>query len=178
MQDYILIAEVLRPHGVRGEIKLRSYAADPRSFISWKRLFIKRDGGYIPLSIRACRERGGFIYALPEGCSSMDDAEKLRGAELYIDRASLKPSGGMLISDLIGCRAVDETGRCLGTLEDVLQYGPVDTWVFRTERGTLMAPALLTVFPAADPEGGVISVDHERLQEVAVYEDSYPDALS
>ena len=50
----------------------------------------------------------------------------------------------------------------------MLQHGSVDTWVFRTEEGTLMAPALKAVFPAVDPENKVISVIREKLEEVAV----------
>ena len=75
---------------------------------------------------------------------------------------------GNLIADLVGCRAVDENGQTVGTLTDVLQHGPVDTWVFRTASGTLMAPALLSVFPAVDPENKAIDVIRERLEEVAV----------
>lgn len=178
MQDHILIGTVLKPHGTAGEVKLRSYAADPRSFAGWKRLFLKQDVGFVPLKYSFRRERDGFVYVLPEGCETMNDAEKLRGRDVYIDRASLKPSAGILISDLIGCRAVDENGLCLGTLSDVLQHGPVDTWVFRTERGTMMAPALISVFTDADTGRGIITVDTEKLQEVAVYENTYPDALS
>ena len=77
----------------------------------------------------------------------------------------------MYIADLVGCAAVDETGRTVGVLTDVLQYGSVDTWVFRTETGTLMAPALLSVFPEVDPENRRISVVSEKLREVAVIDD-------
>ena len=102
-----------------------------------------------------------------------DDAEKLRGKELYIDRAhAAKPEdGAVFIADLIGCEAVDETGRTVGVLTDVLQYGSVDTWVFRTETGTLMAPALLSVFPDVDPENRRIFVLSDKLREVAVIDD-------
>ena len=73
---------------------------------------------------------------------------------------------------LIGCEAADEEGRPVGTLTDVLQYGSVDTWVFKTPSGaTLMASALLSVFPQVDPEKGKILVCAEKLQEVAVLDD-------
>ena len=72
------------------------------------------------------------------------------------------------IADLIGCDAEDEEGNPVGTLTDVLQYGSVDTWVFRTPSGTLMAPALLSVFPEVDPAAGKIRVCAEKLREVAV----------
>ena len=66
---------------------------------------------------------------------------------------------------------MDETGHTVGVLTDVLQYGSVDTWVFRTETGTMMAPALLSVFPDVDPENRRISVLSEKLREVAVFDD-------
>ena len=77
----------------------------------------------------------------------------------------------MYICDLIGCEAVDETGAVVGTLTDVLQHGPVDVYVFRTPRGTMMAPALKAVFPRVDVAARRMDVCAERLQEVAVVED-------
>ena len=96
----------------------------------------------------------------------------LRGGSLYVDRAHAAPlpEGGIYIADLIGCEAVDEKG-VLGTLTEVLQNGPVDTWVFRGEKGGFMAPALKAVFPEVDPEARRISVLSARLEEVAVFED-------
>ena len=61
--------------------------------------------------------------------------------------------------------------RSVGTLIDVLQYGTVDTYVFRTRKGSLMAPALKKVFVETDVENRKIIVDRERLEEVAVLED-------
>ena len=67
---------------------------------------------------------------------------------------------------------MDGEGRVLGTLTDVLQYGTVDTWVFRTPQGgTAMVPALLSVFPEVDAAAGRISVCAEKLREVAVFDD-------
>ena len=74
------------------------------------------------------------------------------------------------IADLIGCEAVDEEGNAVGTLTDVLQHGSVDTWVFKTASGTLMAPALLAVFPQVDAAARRILVVAEKLREVAVYD--------
>ena len=82
------------------------------------------------------------------------------------------PEGMVYISDLMGCEAVDETGRVLGSLTDVLQHGPTDVYVFRSGSGkTWMAPALPDAFPEKDVAAGIIRVNSERLKEVAVYED-------
>ena len=172
MRDYLMIGAVLKPQGVRGECKIKPYAADLDRFASWKELYLEDGGVYSPVSCKVTRIHDGFVYAVIAGCGSADDAEKLRGRELYIDRAHAAPAkdGAVLIADLIGCEAVDETGRTVGVLTDVLQHGPVDTWVFSTGNGkeTLMAPALKSVFPSVDPERGTIGVCRERLEEVAV----------
>ena len=95
------------------------------------------------------------------------------GKEIYVDRAHAAKLGKdeVYISDLIGCEAFTREGEKVGVLIDVLQYGTVDTYVFRTKHGSLMAPALKAVFVETDVENRKIVVDRERLEEVAVLED-------
>ena len=170
MNDFLLIATVLKPQGVRGECKIRSWAADISLFDTWSVLYMKSPDGFQPLDLQVTRIQDDFVFARLNGSSSANDAERYRGTDLYVDRAHAAPpeKDATLIADLIGCTARDESGRDIGVLTDVLQYGTVDTWVFKTAEGTLMAPALLAVFPAVDPETKSIRVIREKLEEVAV----------
>ncbi len=174
LTPYFLIGEVLKPHGVRGEAKVKPYAQDPGDFMRWKTLYVKESGGWRPVGARCSRVHDGFAYVTLEGCASPEDVEKVRGLELYIDRAHAAPlpEGMFYISDLLGCEAEDENGKKVGTLTDVLQHGPVDVWVFRTPSGgTMMAPNLPDVFTEKDVAAGRIRVCAARLQEVAVYDE-------
>ena len=173
MNEYLLIGEVLRPQGVRGEAKIRPYAANPEDFRRWTTLFLQSGTDYAPIACACSRVHDGFVYATLGDCANPDDVEKLRGRRLFIDRAHANAleEDEVYICDLIGCEAVDETGAVVGTLTDVLQHGPVDVYVFRTARGTMMAPALKAVFPRVDVAARRIDVCAERLQEVAVLED-------
>ncbi len=173
MSDYLMIGEVLKPQGIRGECKIRPWAAEPERFRHWDPLYLEKDGQYVPLRVRFHRLHEGFVYATLGECASAEDAELLRGQRLYVDRAHASPlaEGAVYIADLIGCEAVDEEGRTLGTLREVLQNGPVDTWVFRGEHAGFMAPALQAVFPEVDTAHRRIRVDARRLDEVAVFED-------
>ncbi len=173
MQEYFLIGTVLKPQGIHGECKIKSFAEDIESFRDWPVLYRKTEDGYTPVPCRVTRIHEGFVYAVPENCATANDAERFRGTDLYIDRAHVADSSEneTLIADLIGCEAADPEGHVLGTLTDVLQVSSVDTWVFRTDRGTMMAPALLKVFPEVDTARRRITVIPERLEEVAVYED-------
>ena len=173
MQEYLMIGTVLKPQGVRGEVKIRPYAADLSLFPSWTTLYLRGGNAYAPLSCRVTRIHEGYVYAFLGDCVSADQAERLRNRELYIDRAHAAPAeeNGHLIADLLGCHAVTPEGRDLGELTDVLQHGTVDTWVFRSAGKEWMAPALLEAFPAVDVENRRIDVCEDRLREVAVFED-------
>ena len=171
--EYLLIATALKPQGIRGECKLKPYAADVDRFSRWKTLYLEDNGAYTPVSLKTTRIHDGFVYAHLGDSASPEDAEAFRGRDLYIDRAHAAPAekGSDYIADLIGCAAADEGGNPVGTLTDALQYGSVDTWVFKTpDGGTLMAPALLAVFPEVDTAAGKIIVCAEKLREVAVFD--------
>ena len=172
MTDYLMIGEVLKPQGLHGECKIRPWASDLNLFRTWTTLYVQDSGVWSPLACRVTRIHEGFVYALLGECASPGDAERLRGLKLYVDRAHAAPleEGSNYIADLIGCQAVDEDGRILGALTDVLQHGPVDTWVF-SGACPFMAPALKSVFPDVFPEERRISVLKDRLEEVAVFED-------
>ena len=171
MNEYLMIGEVLKPQGVRGEVKVKPYAADLEAFHDWKTLYLHDGASYQPIKAVCSRVHDGFAYVTLGECKTMDDAEKLRGQKLYIDRAHALSlaEDEVYISDLIGCAAVDETGASLGKLTDVLQHGAVDVYVFQSDKGEWMAPALKAVFPAVDVQNRVIRVVREKLDEVAVY---------
>ena len=174
LTPYFQVGEVLKPQGVRGEAKLAVWAQNPEDFKRWKTLYLRNGDAYEPIEARCSRVHDGFAYVTLGGCTTPEDVEKLRGASVYIDRAhaSPLPEGMVYIADLMGCRAVDEEGRELGILTDVLQHGPTDIYVLRTPKGgTLMAPALPAVFVEKDVEAGLLRVCRERLDEVAVYAD-------
>lgn len=173
MNEYLMIGEVLKPQGIRGEAKIKPYAADPDDFLRWKTLYILDKNEYTPIKAKCSRVHDGFAYITLGDCANPNDVERLRGTQLYISRsqAAELEEGEVFICDLVGCEAVDEAGNVLGKLTDVLQHGPVDVYVFKTARGSMMAPALKAVFPRVDVDARRIDVCAEKLQEVAVFED-------
>ena len=172
MTEYLMIGEILKPQGLRGECKIRSYAADISYFSNWSTVYIRNQEDYLPLSLAFHRIHEGFVYAVPGNCKTPEEVERLRGEKLYVDRAHAAPltEGAYYIADLIGCRAIDEQGQILGKLTEVLQHGSVDTWVFSGSK-PFMAPALRSVFPEVNVEEKMIRVLSGPLEEVAVFED-------
>ncbi len=173
MNEYLMIGEVLKPQGIKGEVKIKPYAADYEDFRRWKTLYLKQGESYTPVQAKCSRLHDGFVYMVLGDCTSMEDAEGYRGVQLYIDRAHANPlmEDEVYISDLIGCEGIDEAGKSIGLLTDVLQHGMVDVYVFRAKGRGVMAPALKAVFPTVDVAAKRISVIREKLDEVAVWEE-------
>ena len=173
MIDYLMIGEVLKPQGIKGEVKIKPYAANYDDFRRWKTLYIKQGESYAPIKVKCNRVHEGFVYAMLGDCATMEDAEKFRAVQLYVDRAHANPleEDEVYISDLIGCEGIDEAGKSIGELVDVLQHGVVDVYVFKKGAKSVMAPALKAVFPTVDVKEKRISVIREKLDEVAVWED-------
>ena len=172
MNEYLMIGEVLKPQGIRGEVKVKPYAANHDDFRRWKTLYVRQGESYEPIRAKCSRVHDGFVYVTLGECATMEDAEKMRGVQLWIDRAHANPleEDEVYVSDLIGCEGIDEEGKSIGVLEDVLQHGVVDVYVFRAKGRSVMAPALKAVFPAVDVAAKRITVVRERLNEVAVWE--------
>ena len=92
---------------------------------------------------------------------------------LYVDRAHAVPldEDSCFLCDLYGLRGVDNSGRDLGTLKDVLQPGGNDVYIFNGPMGEVLVPALKSVVLKVDLEKGEMLLDAARLNEVAVFDE-------
>ena len=179
LKPYLLAGTIVKPQGVRGEVKLHHETDDPDYLCTLGTLYAKRGDAYAPIAVESGRVSGGDVYLTLAGVTDRDAAEKLRGTELYIARADARPLAEceMFIVDMIGMRAVDTDGREIGTLKDVLQNGGADVLVFDTPRGGMMAPFLKRLVKKLDAQAGVMLLDSAVLPEVAFYENSDPDPV-
>ncbi|MEG0784344.1 MAG: PRC-barrel domain-containing protein, partial [Christensenella sp.] len=84
--------------------------------------------------------------------------------------AAKLPQGAYYVADLIGCTIIDEQGVQIGVLQDILQNGAVDVYSVKTTTGICMFPALKQVVLTRDIEKRVITVDAQKLSEVAIYD--------
>lgn len=173
--EYLLIGEVLRPQGVRGQVKVRPETDDPARFLQLDTVYLKTGEDYHPVPITDTESRpDGFVYCVLDHAADRDQAEKQRGLLLYVDRAHAVKleEGQYFISDLLGCQVRDQKGTVLGAIEDVLQPGANDVYQIKCADGRRMyLPVLPFVILQVDVKGGFIVVDEDKLPEVAVFED-------
>ena len=172
MKEYLCIGQVVKPQGVRGEIKVLPLTDDVERFLDLARVFLRADGGE-ERAVTGARTREGYAYLCLAGVSDRDAAEALRGRELFVPRAEAAPlpEGRYYIADLLGMQVVDESGRELGRLKDVMQAGGNDVYEVQGER-TFRFPALKRVLRRIDVENARMELDGAVLAEIAVYDDA------
>ena len=173
LSEYLMIGEITKPQGVRGEVKVRPCTCDPGRFEGLDTVYVKRGEDYAPMNIHVNRLSDDAVFMNVEGVTDRDQAEKLRGTMIYIDRAHAVEldEDTTFLCDLYGLKGVVDDGRDLGTLRDVMQPGGNDVYVFEGPLGEVLVPALKSVVLSVDLQEGVMRLDGKRLDEVAVFED-------
>ena len=174
-QEYLLLGEIVRPQGIRGEVKVRHYTDDPERFYDLDVVFLKRGESYDEMTVTDARVQGDDVYLKLEGIDDRNEAEKLRNIQLWVDRENAVELGEdeVFIADILGAKAFDTKGNQLGILKDVLTPGGVDVFVLKTPKGTLMFPALKEVLLEMNADEGRLVLDENKLEEVALYEDRH-----
>jgi 16S rRNA processing protein RimM len=173
LSQYLMIGEITKPQGVRGEVKVRPCTCDPERFDGLETVYIKKGEAYTPLNITVNRLAPDAVFMNVEGVSDRDAAEKLRGTLLYIDRAHAVEldEDTNFLADLYGLHGLTDDGRDLGKLTDVMQPGGNDVYVFKGPLGEVLVPALKSVVLKVDLAAGEMRLDGRRLDEVAVFDE-------
>ena len=172
-QTHIMIGEIVKPQGVRGEVKVRPITCDFTRFEGMESAFFKKGDEYVPVKLRVNRVTPDGVYLIVNDTADRNEAEKLRGEFLYVDRQHSVEltEDENLICDLIGLRGLDDEGVEVGALVNVLQPGGNDVYVFNGPRGEVLVPALKSVVKEVDVDGGTITLVAARMAQVAVYSD-------
>jgi 16S rRNA processing protein RimM len=123
--DRIKVGVITGAHGIKGEVKLRSFTANPDQIASYGPL-ITAGGETVEIETLRVR-KDGFIARLA-GVPNRNAAEALKGQELFITRASLPETQDdeVYVHDLIGMRAKLADGGTLGRVVRLVNFGAGD----------------------------------------------------
>ena len=170
--EHYRIAQILRPHGVKGEVKLYPLTDDPSRFKRLKDCYLERGGQYEPITVKSAKLAGGAYVVGIEGVEDPEQASKLRDLYICVDKAhAVKlPEDCWFVADLIGCRVSDTEGNALGELIDVLETNANDVYVIQGKK-RLLVPALKKLLAEVDTEGKRIVLHADVLTEVGLFED-------
>ncbi len=159
--DLIVLGVVTRPHGLRGEVRVRRFHPSSSLLLELDRLILRLDGTLHELRVRKSRRSADVDVLLLEGYSRPEEAERLRGAEVIVRRAWLPAleADEHYHADLMGLTVL-EAGATIGQVIDVIAYPSVDALVVRSERGLIEIPSLDPYVVGIDIEASIVHVAH------------------
>ncbi|MEB2313818.1 MAG: ribosome maturation factor RimM [Sorangiineae bacterium] len=141
----IELGRVTRPHGLRGELKIRPFweGSDALARVRWVELQVAGSARK-RLELESARRAGkGWIVALG-GVGDRDAAEALAGALVLVERAALGElaEGEYFLSELVGARVFGPAGE-VGEIVEVRAHPSLDSAVIRTPAGELVEQPLV-----------------------------------
>lgn len=155
MQDTFVIGVVTQTHGLKGDVKVFPLTDDVNRFDDLKEVMLEEGGQKLTVT-RVQYAKGRVILHFGE-ISSIEEAEKLKGAYLSVDRSHAVPlkENEYYIADVIGSGIFLEDGTRYGTLKDVLKTGANDVYEILTDgpEGRLVyIPCVKEFVKLVDPE--------------------------
>jgi 16S rRNA processing protein RimM len=131
----LLVGRVAGAFGVQGELRITTFTADPMALVGYRTLL--REDGSPGLTITNGRVAKGGIVARAKEVADRNQAEILRGLQLYIPRAALPPpeEDEFYLADLIGLDVVTPEGEAMGKIKAVNDFGAGDLLEIAPEHG-------------------------------------------
>ncbi len=161
LENPVLMATIGAAQGLRGEVRVRSYTAEPAALGDYGKLH-SEDGR--TFEVLELREAKNVVIVRFRGVNDRTAAEALNGLELFIDRNNLPDEelddDEFYYADLEGLEAVDQEGNSYGTVSGVYDFGAGDLLELK---GPGRRPTLIPFSEAAvleiDLEDGKILID-------------------
>ena len=150
MKQFLETGEIVNTHGIRGEVKLLPWADDPEFLLEFDEVYI--DGR--TYEIESARVQKTCVLMKFKGINTVEDAIKLRGKVVSIDRTDIElAEGSYFIADLIGL-PVFADGVEIGKIKEVLTPPGNDVYVVRGKH-EYMIPVVQEFVLDVDLEQGV-----------------------
>jgi len=158
--DRICVGAIAGAFGVTGEVRLKSYCAQPEAIVAYAPLWTA--DGSRQFTVKLTRGSGSGLTARLSGITSKEEADALRGVELYADRDRLPnlPDDEFYYADLIGLDVLDTSGRPLGKVRAVYNHGAGDILeIAGTGPAMLLLPFTRAIVPTVDLTARRVIVD-------------------
>ena len=160
MKEYLELGQIVNTKGLKGEVKLNSFAEDNSVFEKLEKVFLKRNNEMSEKQIEKVGYHKNQVILKFKDCNSIEEAESLRNMYLLVKKADLGelPEGVYYIADLIGLDVFTDETEFLGKVEDIYSTGANDIYVVKDEMGKQkLLPGIPDVIKNINiPEGKII----------------------
>ncbi len=154
-----MIGEVLRPQGVRGEVRVRVLTDFPERFQALESVYLGQ--ALTPVLVESTRLHQGYVLLKLAGYDDRTSVELLRHAlvQIPIEEAMPLEEGEYYLYQVVGLATWTKQGEYLGRVREVLSTGANDVYVIRGPKGEILLPAIDEVVRDVDLEAGRLTVE-------------------
>jgi 16S rRNA processing protein RimM len=134
----IVLGEIVKPHGLNGAVKVKSFADSPESFTRPARLLlISADGKRSEVTVSNASPMGGSVTLKIEGVHTREQAEELVGSRVVVSREELPDADEdeFYWHDLLGMEVYDSAGAYYGIIKSIFPTGANDVFVVEGTEG-------------------------------------------
>lgn len=157
-KQFLEVGKIVGTHGVRGELRVNPWSDSPDFLTGFKALYFDEGGEKIKVK---CRPHKNIVLMTVSGVDNVEEAEKLRGRILYIDRNDVKlPEGRNFVQDLIGCKALDADDKNIGygEIKDVFKTGANDVYTVKKGDKEYLVPVIDSVVVEKNVDEGYVLI--------------------
>ncbi len=158
--EFIVIGEITKPHGVRGEVRVKPHTDEPERFTWLEQVYLGEHTQRL-MDVETARLHQGMILLKLTAVNDRAAAEALRGEWLMVTEAEALPleEGEYFLFQLEGLSVQTVEGETLGVLTQVLETGANNVFVVRGDEGEILLPDIADVVQEIDFENGRMLVN-------------------
>ncbi len=154
---YLLCAQVLNTHGVRGVLKVDCLCDSPAVLAALPFVYTEKNGSHTPHKVVGAAPHGRFVLLTLEDIASLEAAVLLKGCPLFAARGDVPcDEHHVFTADIIGLPVVDaDSGRLYGHVKDIEEAPASNLYIIKTPSGDVLLPAVPQFIKEIDTERGV-----------------------
>ena len=155
----ILLGAIIGAHGLKGEVKVKTFTEAPDRLGAYGPLHDKDGRAFTVAAVRVVDAASAVVRF--EGIGDRDASEALKGVELFVARNALPDTEAeeFYHADLIGLRAEDEEGRLIGIIRGVHNFGAGDVLDLEKPDGSdALLPFTREFVPIVDVKSGRVVI--------------------
>ena len=162
--SFLLLGRVLRPHGVRGELRIEVLTAYPERIVPRSSVFVGPNAhdpsSAVEYEVQSVRKHQKYLILSLLDVPDRETADLLREQYVMVPLADAVPleDDEFYLYQAIGLSVSSEDGDHLGEIVEVIETGANDVYVVRGERGDILLPAIDECVIDVDIEAGTMTV--------------------
>jgi len=162
VQDLVMIGKIVKPHGIRGEVKVYAYSERPENFKHYDKVVLQEPAGSGTeiYKVVKCREQGKLAILQLEGVTSREAAEALQGYTLWLNKTDFPQldSDEYYWHQLEGLAVLTESGQELGKVSRLFSTAAHDIMVVTGAGHEYMIPVKEDIIKNIDEQDGRVII--------------------